>query len=312
MFGEMMSEEDYSRLLRNAERAETRWLALDGPEFDSKYNRLPFAISHRLAEHPAFKLEPLLELCRRVPDSTVNFRTGVVPVDMHFETSFSRSRGGLTREEALNHIVDRQIWVALNNPEKDPEYRPIIEGLLGEIALRSRALDPWMTWYSTYIFISASGSITPYHMDREMNFLLQIRGEKTAQLWDPNDDVVMSPAQRDKLLAATGETRPTYHEGLPERAISFDLRPGVGIHHPFIAPHVVKTGPELSISLAITYRTRGSDVWADAHRLNHRLRALGLKPRAVRQNGIVDTSKATVMRAVRRARATVAGAAPRD
>jgi len=26
------------------------------------------------------------------------------------------------------------------------------------------------------------------------------------------------------LLAATAETRPTYHEGLPERAISFDLR----------------------------------------------------------------------------------------
>jgi len=27
--------------------------------------------------------------------------------------------------------------------------------------------------------------ITPYQMDREMNFLLQIRGTKTVPLWDP-------------------------------------------------------------------------------------------------------------------------------
>jgi hypothetical protein len=74
------------------------------------------------------------------------------------------------------------------------------------------------------------------------------------------------------------------------------------VHHPYIAPHLVHTGPELSISLAITFRTRQSDVWRDAHRLNHSLRAWGIHPTSVRKSMLIDRTKAKAVSAVRWAR----------
>jgi hypothetical protein len=64
----------------------------------------------------------------------------------------------------------------------------------------------------------------------------------------------------------------------------------------------VHTGPELSISLAITFRTRQSDVWRDAHRLNHSLRAWGIHPTSVRKSMLIDRTKAKAVSAVRWAR----------
>ena len=66
--------------------------------------------------------------------------------------------------------------VAIYNPEQDPAYRPMLQELLGEIAAQTESFDPDINWYSTYIFITAQNAVTPYHMDREMNFLLQVRG----------------------------------------------------------------------------------------------------------------------------------------
>jgi hypothetical protein len=139
-------------------------------------------------------------------------------------------------------------------------------------------------------------------MDREMNFLLQLRGSKTVQLWDPNDDEIMSPAEKDRLLARQDEPRPTYKPSFAAKAMTFDLGPGLGVHHPFIAPHLVRTGPALSVSLAITFRTRQADVWRDAHQVNDRLRRLGLDPDPVGRRAWVDNAKALAVRAVRGAR----------
>ena len=61
-----------------------------------------------------------------------------------------------------------------------------------------------------------------------MNFWLQIRGTKTAQLWDPADESVMTAAERDLLLSS--RTRPPYRESFPEKALTFHLSPGVGVH----------------------------------------------------------------------------------
>jgi hypothetical protein len=140
-------------------------------------------------------------------------------------------------------------------------------------------------------------------MDREMNFLLQIRGTKTVKLWDPRDPEIMTPAQKDQLLAAREEPRPIYKPSFERKAMTFALAPGLGVHHPFIAPHLVTTGKQLSISLAITFRTERSDRWTDAHRFNHRMRSrLGVAPGSVGSLGVVDATKAGIIRMGRQAR----------
>ena len=300
--GEFVSADQYAGLVARARQAPAPWLDLKPDTLRSSYNRLPYLVEHRLAEHPRFSLDQLFALCRRLPEEQVKYRFGVVPGNTHFDSSFERYRKELTLDDAIDRLEEKQAYIVIYNPERDPDYQPVIEGLLGEIAAQTEKLDPGINWYSTYIFISAHDSVTPYHMDREMNFLFQIRGTKTARLWDPFDDEVMTPTQKDLLFAATDACRPPYREAFLAKAMMFELKPGLGVHHPFIAPHLVRTGPQLSISFALTFRTRQSDIWTAAHRFNHHLRSLGLRPRSVRRSALLDRTKAGLQHILQRAR----------
>jgi hypothetical protein len=91
----------------------------------------------------------------------------------------------------------------------------------------------------------------------------------------------MSPEEIDRLFGRFDLPRPAYQPEFERKAKTFELAPGLGVHHPFIAPHMVETGDDISISLALTFRTRRSDGIARLHILNHRLRRLGLKPPAI-------------------------------
>lgn len=142
-----------------------------------------------------------------MPTGDVMCRFGVVPDNAHFDSSLLRYRKNLMLDDAIDHLEEHQAYIAIYNPENDAGYRPVIEGLLGEIAVATKPFEHCINGYSSYIFISARDSVTPYHMDREMNFLFQIRGRKTVRLWNPNDDVVMSPVERDHLFTVCNDAR---------------------------------------------------------------------------------------------------------
>ena len=297
MLGEFVTAAHCAELVREARAQASPWLQFETEAFAESYNRRPFVVRHRLTEHPLFTLENLFTLCRRLPEAQVRYRYGIVPPDAHFDSSLERFRRDLTLADVIDHFEERQAYIAIYNPEKDPAYRPMLEGLLGEIAAQTQSLDPDINWYSTYIFITAQHSVTPYHMDREMNFLLQVRGTKNVRLWDPADVEIMTQAQKDQLFGGRGEDRrPTYKPFFEQKAMIFELSPGVGVHHPFIAPHLVTTGPELSVSLAFTFRSKKSDVSSNAHRFNYLLRKFGLNPASVGARPGCDRIKAEVVR----------------
>lgn len=298
MLGEFVSRELSSALAAQGRRQPQRWLGFDPEVVHSSYNLRPFLLDHRLADHPGFSLPELFALCRRLPREQVKYRVGAIPGNANFDSSYARYSKDLSFDDVLDHFEESKAYICIYNPERDAGYRPLLQGLLAEIAAAIEELDPVITWYSTYVFISTQGSVTPYHMDREMNFLLQVRGEKKAMLWDPRDDEIMSSADKDRLLAAFGSARPVYKPSFESKAIAFDLRPGLGVHHPFIAPHRVHTGPELSISLAFTFRTRKSDMWTSAHSFNQVLRRCGLSPAAVGGHPLADRAKAAASHAV--------------
>jgi hypothetical protein len=298
MLGTEISAQQFRELLARTKRSPT-WLELDDGEVRAHYNKSGFLVRHRLAEHPMFQLDELFALCRRAPQ-LAKHRFGVVPVDAHFNSSLGDYRRDLTLDDAIDHLVEKRAYIAIYNAEKDPRYTPVIEGLLGELGIAVQGIERTFNWYSTYVFITANDSITPYHMDREMNFLLQIRGTKSVKLWDPNDDEVMTAEQRDYLFTFAEDSRPTYRESLEAKAQTFALVPGLGVHHPFIAPHLVTTGPELSISFAITFRTPSSDLRSDVHAFNHRARRFGLDRIPISERG-----KAAVIRTLRRAKSVL-------
>ena len=43
-----------------------------------------------------------------------------------------------------------------------------------------------------------------------------------------------------------------FRDALESKASTFNLVPGMGVHQPFIAPHRVYTGQELSVTLAVS------------------------------------------------------------
>jgi hypothetical protein len=299
MVGQFISPAGYADILGRARAKEMPLLALAPETLRTDYNRKPFLVGHDLLEVSLFDLDALFALCRRLPAEQILYRVGKIPGDTPLDSSYDDYKQGLTLEDVLQHFEERQAYICINNPERDATYQPLIEGLLGEIAAQTDPLDPIMSWYSSYIFISARDSVTPYHMDREMNFLLQIRGHKTVYLWDQDDDEIMSSEEKDRLLSRIGD-RPTYQPSFESKALAFQLRPGTGVHHPFIAPHRVHTGAELSVSLALTYRTRQSDMWTDAHRFNARMRGLGLRPAPVGRHAWLDRAKCCLARAGQR------------
>ncbi|MBT2325669.1 cupin-like domain-containing protein [Variovorax paradoxus] len=281
MLGEFVPREQSAILAARARRQPQHLLEFEPDVVRSSYNLRPFLIHHHLCEHTGFSLDALSALCRRLPRGQVQYRVGAIPGDAHFDSSYARYGEGLHFDDVLEHFEERKAYICIYNPERDAGYRPVLEGLLAEIAAAIEGIDPVITWYSTYVFISTRDAVTPYHMDREMNFLLQVRGAKEVMLWDPHDDEIMSPADKDRLLAAFKSRRPTYSPSFEAKAMHYELRPGLGVHHPFIAPHRVHTGPELPISLALTFRTRKSDMWTSAHAFNNVMRSCGWSPAEV-------------------------------
>lgn len=283
MLGQILSNETFDQLVKktlSTEKEENPWIIFDPNLMKSAYNKHPFIVPHRLEDHPLFTIDSLFTLCRRLNEPHVKVRFGNIPKDVNFDTSLDEYKKELTLEDALMAFEEKKAYIVINNPERDPTYRVVIEELLGEIAVQLKNLNETINWYSTYIFISTEGSVTPYHMDREMNFLLQIKGNKIVKLWDPLDPEIMTDSQKDALLAYSGN-RPEYHSAFDRKALVYDLNPGLGVHHPFIAPHLVTTLDGVAISLAITFRTHQSDTWTFAHTLNHKLRKLGWSPTAV-------------------------------
>lgn len=303
MLGTPVSRADNRRYLAGPGPGDRSWLDFDGIDFDRDYNHRPFLLRHRLHETRLFDLPALRALARRMSPADVHYRFGRIPHDTPVDLSLARFSKGLTLDDALDRLEERSAYVALYNPERDPEYGPLIEELVAEVARRTARLDPEITWYSSYIFISAQQSVTPYHMDREMNFLLQVRGHKIVQLWDQADPTIMTDAEKDYLLASHAvDARPRYRPEFETKAMRYELLPGLGVHHPFIAPHLVRTGEQVSVSLALTWRSRASDTLTCAHRLNHGLRTMGLHPAAVGTHPRMDMAKATVVRGLRKAK----------
>jgi hypothetical protein len=82
-------------------------------------------------------------------------------------------------------------------------------------------------------------------------------------------------------------------------AQEFPLGPGDGVYMPVFAPHLVRNGPDVSISLSITWRTPKTDNLERAHVANAALRRVGLDPAGPGRRPRADSLKAGAVRGVR-------------
>ncbi|HET9361527.1 MAG TPA: GNAT family N-acetyltransferase [Vicinamibacterales bacterium] len=262
----------------------------------ASFGRTPFRVRHHLGESGLFQLPRLLELARHLPESSVEYNAGNVPITLDPSET---PRTGLSVEETLRRIESCRSWMVLKNVEQDPEYRDLLETCLEEVRRLSHAVSPGMSRKEGFIFISSPGSVTPYHMDPEENFLLQIRGRKTIHVFDARDRSIVSDEQIERFL--TGANRNlVFRDEYQPRARIFPLGPGKGVHVPVTAPHWVQNGEEVSISFSLTFQTRSSIRLTHAHRMNAAMRRWGLEPRPVGDSLWRDVVKQFAYRATNR------------
>jgi hypothetical protein len=86
-----------------------------------------------------------------------------------------------------------------------------------------------------------------------------------------------------------GDTRNVNWE--PQDPRTFHLEPGLGVYVPPHAPHSVKNGPQVSVSLSVTFQTPSNQRVLPLHAFNSRLRRLGMSPTPPGRRPAVDRGK---------------------
>ena len=271
-------------------------LQMDARVFRECFDRVPFLIGHRLVANPLFELPRLLRLAQTLPEANVEYNAGNIPVNLAPD---STPRNGLSAEETIRRIAQCKSWLVLKYVEHDPDYRALLHQCLAEVARHSEAIRPGMCLAQAFIFISSPGSVTPYHMDPEHNFLLQIRGSKQIHLFDGRDPAILSEEELEQHYGGAHRNL-VYRDELQSKGWRFELKPGFGLHFPVTAPHYVKNGAEVSVSFSITFRTPDIERRSDTHNFNASMRRRGMQPAAVGAHPFRDYLKCITMRAGRK------------
>lgn len=276
------------------------WLRADEDLFRRGFDTHPFPFAHRLATHELFALDRLIELARTLSDvpGAVYYDAGDVDVDQRLdEIAFDE----MPIATVVERIETARAFVLLRKSNTVPEYAAILEACLDQIlAMSGRDLRPVLTQPLMTIVISSPHRVTPFHMDGDCNFLFQIRGRKSVRIFDRNDRDVL-PEREIERYYAVDKNAVTYKPAFEERAFGIELEPGQGVHIPINAPHWVRNGPDVSVSISMNF-LYNDEVRGDVYRANYWLRRLGLKPLPPERNPAVDGLKRTLYGSARKLR----------
>jgi Cupin superfamily protein len=192
--------------------------------------------------------------------------------------------------EAFRHADLSRMRMKLSFIHTQPKYDKVLETMTQELSelthvdLSKEYRAPMET-----LFLTSPNEFTPYHIDSEDSFLLQIQGTKTIYIFDGSDKEILKDLDIERYWA---QNEIAFREEIRSRGVRFDMNPGTGVHIPMHFPHMVESGPTSSMSLSIGYESIAFD--RDLFRVNHQLRKLGLNPTPPGKSKVIDTTKMAV------------------
>jgi hypothetical protein len=229
------------------------------------YPLAPICLPHRLAEDPLFTLDRLAEAADAVPDACFEYRVGDGSSGFPMAERHARRPGEIVRS-----IEQLGGWAMLKQLDGLPRYDALIARIAAELGPRIAAITGAPQRWRSFVFISATDTLTPRHFDPEYNVLLQLAGAKTVAIGPGAavgaDELARYRTRGENLLPPTGDGQ----------AASVDLAPGEALYIPYLAPHAVRVRRGVSISLSITWASRWSVAHEHAQHCNAALRAFGL------------------------------------
>jgi hypothetical protein len=265
-----------------------------GGVFCKNFNLRSFDFRHDLAGHPLFELPALAALARAILErgdleKFVALSGKVTAVGTNFSSMAPAER----LAEAITGLKEGRSWLKITSAnEADPRYAELLRRILLEIeSLAATSMMGDVSWSSLTIFLASPGIVTPFHIDHESNFLLQIRGEKDITLFDPNDRLVLRESEIENFYVGNLDSA-QYREEIQARGTVYRLMPGRGVHHPPLAPHWVKNGDDVSVSVSVGFGLKPLDRRAKVYQFNRYLRWFGLSPTPPGASALRDWLKA--------------------
>jgi hypothetical protein len=257
-------------------------------------------LKHDFHEHPLLQLSALAELAKYLsPLKQCRFvRPGITQAS-NFEHD-AKDPLGKSIDEVFERIHEPKSWVALYNIETHPVYAALLEQIVDTVRPNIEREQPGLFLVTGFIFLSAPPSVTPFHIDRENNFWLQLHGRKTMSVWDRNDRTVVGASAIEDFIVGRTLEGVRLKDEYRARGQHFDTAPGDGIYFPSTTPHMTRSEPDwvtandgVSVSLGVAFYTSVTKRHAQVYQFNRFLRrALRVSPAAPGTWALRDTLKA--------------------
>lgn len=274
-------------------------IVCDPGVFEENLNRLPFAVQHTLAGNPLFAVPKLVELAvqinnRKDPHRQYGDVSCLIGRPKLGQRELEGSTFAPSVQEAIESIENSDAWLMLNHIEYEEEYRPILEATICDVLrLTRRNLLSKVKWFEAILFVTSPNRLTPYHLDRECAWLLQIQGNKDIHLFNRADKDVVPDQELERYWAADNMSA-VYKADLEDRAMVFNMQPGTGVHIPVNTPHWLKNGDNVSVSMNVNFVFHDTE-WGNIHKANYYLRKKGLQPSSAGLHPLADAAKSQVM-----------------
>ncbi len=271
--------------------------AADGQSFDPA--RIT-PIRHSLCGHPLLQLPRLRQLAESfVGTRHLNFVLPNRKKNSAFYT-LSEAEAKTDIRHTFDQLESPGTWVGIYFAEADPDYRELITSVLDSMKPMIEPLDPGMHGYGLFFFIAAPPTVTPFHIDRENNFNIQILGRKRLRIWPATDRQAVPDEAVEEFFVNDSLGKLRLREELEPSAVDLEIGPGEGVYFPTPAGHFVTTedkdwvkpGDGVSVSMALTYFTAATRRRAHVYLLNQCMRQrFSAQPTSPGTSGWVDAVK---------------------
>jgi mannose-6-phosphate isomerase-like protein (cupin superfamily) len=259
--------------------------------FDDAFPRRSVGFIHDLHLDDRLTLASVADLADRLPRRSVIADTAAQPL---LVPHGGPPRGALERPgDVIRDMRNANAWLTLLNVEDDPGMAEIMNTQLdqlesGMIARQGNRVK--MRKRVAFVFVSSPNSVTPVHFDIEHSLLMQVSGRKTVSIGRFESDAVRRHEFDRYWDGSHGRI-----ENLPPEEAAYTLTPGRAVYIPPGTPHWVHNGPDISLSVTLTYFTAATVRENRIEDFNSHLRRRHMKPREPGRSALVDTSKVCAM-----------------
>ena len=275
--------------------------------FDDAFPGEPVEFAHDLPRDDRLTLASVADLADRLPRRSVIADTAEQPL---LVPQGGPPRGALQRPgDVIRDLRNANAWLTLLNVEDDPGMADLMNAHLDQLEsvmiTRRGNKRGKLHRRVAFIFVSSPNSVTPVHYDIEHSLLMQVRGCKTVSIGRFESDAVRRREFDRYWDGSHGRI-----ENLPPEVAAYTLTPGRAVYIPPGTPHWVHNGPDISLSVTLTYFTAATIRENRIEDFNAYLRRRHLKTREPGRSAAVDTAKLCAMGAWaigRRLRSAVGG-----